>query len=257
MERLEVQIADLNIRPADPQGAVPLYYQIEENLRGLIETGRLPAGAMIPPEMELCRAYGVGRQTMRQAISSLVDDGLVERFPGRGTFVKHRDDRTSFYLDRSFTQQMVEMGYSPRSQVLGLEVGAVTEKDPEPLRKKIGAPCLRLSRLRFGDDQPISLQETIILTELCPGIQRFDFERESLYEILAREYNLRIDQIHHAVSAVAATPKTADLLKVPLAVPLLRVKTTAYLDGERVIEASSSFYRADKYEYSTTHVYCP
>jgi GntR family transcriptional regulator len=90
---------------------VPLYHQIYLDLRQMIQSGIIPPGGMLPPEMEICQAYSVGRQTIRQAISRLVDDDLLERFAGRGTFVRTQPSHTQFFLDRSFSQQMREMGH--------------------------------------------------------------------------------------------------------------------------------------------------
>ncbi len=70
----------------DQHSPVPLYHQIYLDLRQMIQRELIPPGGILPPEMEICQAYGVGRQTVRQAIARLVDDDLVERFAGRGTF---------------------------------------------------------------------------------------------------------------------------------------------------------------------------
>lgn len=250
-----IAIQDLPLTPVDTHSPVPLYHQIHQDLKRLILSGILPAGALMPAEMEFCRAYGVGRQTMRMAIAGLVDEHLVERFAGRGTFVKGAQERMKFYLDRSFTQQMLDMGYQPSSQVLSISTSAVDASCPEPLRDKRGAGCLKLVRLRLGDGEPVSLQSTVILAEECPGLAEHDFSRESLYDVLAKSFKLPIAQIHHVVRAVAASDEQAALLQVSAGVPLLGVDTTAYLEDGRVIECTASHYRADKYEYSTTHIY--
>jgi GntR family transcriptional regulator, N-acetylglucosamine utilization regulator len=256
MANKQLSLDDLDLTPADPHSPVPLYHQIYLDLKNMIQTGRIPVDAVLPAELQLCRAYGVGRHTMRMAISGLVDDKLVERFPGRGTFVNNQAHRLNFYLDRSFSQQMREMGYNPHSKLLKVELGQVNEDSPRALQKMIGAACLRLERLRFGDDIPISIQSTTVLTEKCAGIEMHDFAAQSLYEVLAREYHLPIVQIQHVVRAVAATPQQAEILGVSIGVPLLFVATTAFLENRELIECSESYYRADLYEYSTTQKIC-
>jgi GntR family transcriptional regulator len=256
MTNKQLSLEELKITPADPHSPVPLYHQIHLDLKSMIQTGRIPPDAILPPEMRLCQAYRVGRYTMRMAISGLVDDGLVERFPGRGTFVSNQSGRLNFYLDRSFSQQMREMGYTPHSQLLKAETGQVDESSPRALQKMAGAACLRLERLRFGDDLPISIQSTTVLTEKCGGIEAHDFSQESLYEVLAREFHLPIVQIQHVVRAVAANPQQAEMLEVSSGMPLLFVGTTAFLENRLIIECSESYYRADLYEYSTTQKIC-
>ncbi len=256
MANKQLTLAELELTPADPHSPVPLYHQIHLDLKSMIQSGKIPSDAVLPPEMQLCRAYGVGRHTMRMAISGLVDDGLVERYPGRGTFVINQSQRLNFYLDRSFSQQMREMGYTPHSKVLLAKPGRVDQGSPRALQKMIGANCFRLERLRFGDDIPISIQSTTVLTENCAGIETLDFSRASLYEVLAGQYHLPISQIQHVVRAVATNPQQAEMLEISTEMPLLFVGTTAFLEDRQIIECSESYYRADLYEYSTTQKIC-
>lgn len=250
-------LANLPITHPDEDDALPLYRQIEDDLRRLIASGALPPGSTVPTEHQLSQAYGVGRQTIRFALSRLVADNLITRHAGRGTFVTPASDRTKFYLDRSFTRQMEELGLTAHARVLEVSAGVISERSPEPLRDHIGAPCLNLVRLRLGSGEPIGLQATVLLTEGCDGIERVDFAANSLYDVLATEYRLPIAEISHTISAAVANDLQASLLQVARNAPLLVVHTTAYLENGRAIEATTSYYRADKYEYSITHTYSP
>jgi GntR family transcriptional regulator len=240
----------------DSHSPVPLYHQIYLDLRQMIQTGIISPGGMLPPEMEICQAYNVGRQTVRQAIARLVDDDLLERFAGRGTFVRAQPSHTQFFLDRSFSQQMREMGREPHSQVLSAETSIVAAENVPSLQTLKGKPCLLLERLRLGDDEPICQQISTILIERCPGIEQLDLANQSLYEILSTRYHLIIHRIDHVVRAVAADEYRAELLNVAEGIPLLFVGTTTYLDDGEVIEHTASYYRADRYEYSTTQTCC-
>ncbi len=221
----------------------------------MIGCGELPPHAVLPPEKDLCRVYGVSRHTMRKALSRLVADDLISRRAGRGTLVKAQADRMAFYLDRSFTRQMADMGREAHSEVLKLTADTIDQTCPDVFHDKIDHRCLRLVRLRFGDEEPIALQSSVILTELCPDLGRHDFERESLYDVLAREYQLVITKIQHTISAAVSDQFQADLLQVEQGAPLLVVKTTASLEDQQVIESTITYYRADRYEYRTTATY--
>jgi GntR family transcriptional regulator len=249
--------SNLTISSVNPDSPVPLYYQIENDLRRLISTGKIVPGTTLPPELELCRLYGVGRHTMRMALSRLAADDLISRRAGKGTVVKPQADRMKFYLDRSFTRQMVEMGREPHSKVLEITTGVVDTNCPDVFHNKIGSSCARLVRLRFGDNEPIGLQSTTILTELCPDLHKQNFDQESLYDILARGYQLVITEIQHTISADTADEFHAELLHVSEGDPILVVYTAAFLHSRQVIEHTVSYYRADKYEYRTTHVFTP
>jgi GntR family transcriptional regulator len=241
---------------ADPHSPVPLYYQIYLDLRQMIQRNVIPPTGMLPPEMEICQAYNVGRQTVRQAIARLVDEDIVERFAGRGTFVRAQRSHTQFFLDRSFTQQMRELGRQPHSRLLRLEIGTVDAENIPTLQPWRGAPCLIIERLRLGDDEPICHQISTVLLSRCPGIEHQDFSSQSLYEILSTRYQLVVTRIDHVVRAVAADEYRADLLGIPAGTPLLFVGTSAYTDDGDLIEYSASYYRADRYEYSTSQTCC-
>jgi GntR family transcriptional regulator len=244
---------DLPITPIDSNSPVPLYHQVEIDLRTLIQTGVIAPDDLLPPETELAELYGVGRQTIRMALGRLVTVGLIARQAGRGTSVLPQPDRTNFYLDRSFTRQMAELGMTTRSRVLHASLGTVGTNAPRVLRDRPGAPCFHLTRLRYGDDEPISLQYTTIMTERCPGIERFDFNVESLYDVVAREYRLTITEIANTVTARTADTTQAELLAIAPGDTLLIVNTTAWLGTHDVLEANTSYYRTDKYEFSITH----
>ncbi len=240
----------------DPHSPVPLYYQIYLDLRQLIQRGVIPPTGMLPPEMEICQAYSVGRQTVRQAIARLVDEQVVERFAGRGTFVRAQPSHTQFFLDRSFTQQMRELDRQPRSHLLRLEAGVIDAENVPALYNWKGQPCITLERLRLGDDEPICHQTSTVLVGRCPGIEEVDFASQSLYEVLSTRYLLIVTRIDHVVRAVAADGYRADLLNVPEGTPLLFVATSAFTEDGDIIEHSVTYYRADRYEYSTTQTCC-
>lgn len=235
----------------DPTSPVPLYHQVYLDLRNAIQNGDLQPGAMLPPEVEICQSYNVGRQTIRKAIARLVDEDLVERFPGRGSYVRERPRHIQFLLDRSFSQQMLELGIVPQSRLISREVGRVTSQ-AGVLRPYHGQPCLLLERLRLGNSEPVCHQLSTILISRCPNLPDEDIAGQSLYDTLANRYKLAIQRIDHIVRAVAADEYHADLLDVLENTPLLFVATSAYLADGELIEFSTSYYRADRYEYSTT-----
>ncbi|MEZ4703275.1 MAG: GntR family transcriptional regulator [Rhodothermales bacterium] len=241
------------ITPIDPASPIPLYYQVESDLRRLIAAEVLGPGVTIPAEHDLCATYGVSRHTMRTALSRLVADNLIARSAGRGTVVCTPEARIPFSLDRSFSRQIAELGQAARSIVLGQAAGRVGAGHPEALHAAAGRPCLDLLRLRLGDEDPIGIQQTTVLTERCAGLETFDFTDASLYEVLAGHFRLDIQKIHHTIAAASADAEQAERLDVAPGTPLLVVRTTAYLHDDAVIEHTVSHYRSDRYEYAITH----
>ncbi len=140
----QLKIADLSFKPVDSKSPVPLYYQISQDLRQMIEEHTIPPGSILPPEVEISQVYGVGRQTVRQAIARLVDDNLVDRYAGKGTFVRDHAERSSFHLDRSFSQHVRDLGMIPSSENLCQEDNLISEDSYAILKSYIGQPCLNL-----------------------------------------------------------------------------------------------------------------
>ncbi len=254
MSGRQIQLLDLKITPIDTRSPIPLYYQVEADLRALLNSDRVMAGDLLPTEHDLAEAYGVGRHTIRTALSRLVNDHLIVRKAGHGTVVQPREDRRQFSLARSFTHQMAAMGLQARSVVLAQEIRTVQAGDPRALSDLIGKPCLILERLRLGNDEPLGLQRAFVMLERCPGLEQMDFGVHSLYEVLSNTYHLVITTITHTISAVAADKRQAHLLRIEAHAPLLVVTTYATLDSGEIIESSVTAYRADKYEYTTTQM---
>lgn len=246
-------VDELDITPVSDESPVPLYHQVESDLRRLIGSGALSPGTTVPPENILSEKYDVSRHTIRKAMSLLANDDLIERSAGRGTFVAPEADQAQFYLDRSFTQQMADMGRTASSRVVHSKIGTIDENTSEVLQSKSGSPCLRLSRVRLGDDEPIGIQHHTVVTEECPDLGEHDFSSASLYDLLAHEYDLQIGEIQHTISAAVADDRQAERLDITPGAALLVVHTAAFLVSGPVIEHTTSYYRADRYVYQTNH----
>lgn len=255
LEYREKSVEDLGITPVDENSPIPLYHQVHMDLLNLLQAGKLQPGDMLPTEKILSASYQVGRQTLREAVTRLVNKNLLERTQGRGTVVLAGQGRLKFFLDRSFAQQMIEMGVPPHSEVLRIKRQKIDETSPVSLHRKMGSNSLELIRLRFGGDIPICVQYTTIITDACPGLGDEDFEKETLYNLLLTRYRLSITRIDHLVRAVLADEWHKSLLKISGTAPMLLVYTTAYLDNGEPIEASTSYYQADKYDFSIVQNY--
>jgi len=245
----------LDIQPVDENSLIPLYQQVRIDLMRILQSERVRIGEMLPTEKDLAQAYHVSRQTIRQAIGLLESQHLLERTPGRGTTVVSPVDRHTFFLDQSFAKQISDMGLIPRSEVLRKKISTIDESATKALLNKKDCPALELIRLRFGGDSPIGIQYTTVITDLCPNLHTYDFQVSSLYDLLLNQYKIAIARIDQTVSAAIPDEWHKKLLKVNDSTPLLCVNTVAYLENNDPIEASTSYYRADKYEFSITKRY--
>jgi GntR family transcriptional regulator len=239
----------------DQHDPVPLYHQIYLQIRKLIVQGTLTEGDSLPYEKELIDHYGVGRHTVRKALEKLSAEGLIESFPGRGTFIRKPPTQQNFYIDRSFTQQMADLGLEVRSIVVEQKESRITEDSPQSLHNKLGSPCLQLNRVRCGGELALGFQKATILLDRCPGLEEHDFNTESLYCVISTDFHLEIGDIHHQIGAGLADREQAETLGVEEGTPILLESSTTYLVDGEPIESTLSYYRADEYRYNMRYRY--
>lgn len=218
----------------DGRSPVPLYYQLKEILRQEIESGTWQPDQQIPTEADLCRQYGVSRATVRQALAVLVSEGVLYRRQGRGTFVspaKVEQNLLGFY---SFTREMVERGWAPSSRVLSADVVKARTGTARLLGIQPGAPVVRLVRLRLVRDEPLILETTYLPSDLCPGLENEDLERQLLYDVLTKKYGLKLTGAKKYVEPVLVDQYEAQILGVKRGSPALLLERVTYADQRPV-----------------------
>jgi GntR family transcriptional regulator len=136
---------------------VPNYYRLESQLREGIRSGLLRPGDPVPPESQLCQQFGVSRTTVRQALSRLVYDGLVERHRGRGSFVAEpRLEHSKPLL--SFEEEMQARGATTGIKLLDMRTQAADGKVAEKLGLAEGVKIVVLERLRLVNGQVVGYE---------------------------------------------------------------------------------------------------
>jgi GntR family transcriptional regulator len=232
--------------------AKPLYQIVVESVLGQVRTGQLKVNERIPSESELCRIYSVGRNTVRRAISELVNQDVLRTIPGVGTFVvDHRLNKTAEYLF-GFTQEMQLHGKKVNSKVLEAKIIAADPFLSRRLQIQLGAEVVFLNRVRLLDDEPTAIERSYLPYDLFPGLLNYDYSDHSLYEILSTVYDKRPDYAEQVIEAGLATPEVSHLLGLtPPAVVLIFHRETHLANG-RVIEYVDSELRGDRFRFHTT-----
>jgi DNA-binding GntR family transcriptional regulator len=222
----------------------PHYRQIEQALRERISA--LGPGARLPSDAELCAEFGVSRMTARNAMQRLAEDGLIERMPGRGSFVAEPPVHRRANRLMTFTQEMRRAGRVPNSRVLERAVRPSTAAEAEQLGISTGEPVVHLRRLRLADDEPIALETTVLIGASADAVLAADLAAGSLHETLGRA-GIVLRRGSSTIRAAAATADDARLLSVRTGDPLL-VERRVIADGHgRRVEATESRYPADRY----------
>ncbi len=210
----------------------------------------MAAHAVLPTEREIAARYEVSRNTVRQALDALVAGGTVYRVQGAGTFVASQIVSKSLALT-SFTEDMLARGLQPSSRVLAEQVVRAGVTVADQLGVDPETDVVRLSRLRLADDSPMCLENVYLPADRVSGLLDHDLDG-SLYDILREHYRLEISRAEQSVRSVQLDGTEAALLGVPVGSSGLRVTRIGLDQRDRQVEATTTTYRADRYEVRFT-----
>ncbi|WP_354307785.1 GntR family transcriptional regulator [Sphingomonas trueperi] len=222
----------------------PLYLQLQQLIREAISGKILAQGDAIPPERDLAVEYDVSRITVRKAIGGLVEEGLLTRRRGAGTFVAERVEK-SFSKLSSFTEDMAARGRAASSNWIARSTGQVTPEEAMALGLSPGAAVLRFSRIRFADGEPMALEFSTIAGYCLPSV---DAVGDSLYTALEAAGNRPVRALQR-LRAVPFLGEHAKMLGVDPGHAGLLIERRAFLRDGRPAEVTRSYYRGDAYDF--------
>ena len=217
------------------------HVQVREYVRSLIEDAE--PGSPAPSERELVQRFGVARMTVRQALDALVSEGLLERVPGRGTFVARTKIDVQLRLS-SYTEEMARRGMTASSRTLVARMEAAGPGVARALEISEGDRVVHWQRIRLADGAPMCLEDAYMADSTVPGFLDAPLP-DSLYEDFKRR-DILPNWGEDSVDADLAKPEEAQLLGIGPGSPVLRVARRAFA-GNIAVEVSRSTYRADRY----------
>ncbi|MGV7210799.1 GntR family transcriptional regulator [Oxalobacteraceae bacterium A2-2] len=240
---------DHSASPAKP--AQPLYQQLADTLKHLMESGKIGAKEPMPAERELAVTYQVSRDTVRKAIRLLEEQGLLYSDHGRGTFAAPAAVRQmSRFLD-SFTEDTIKRGGVPGQTILAMETVAANMAIASLLHIEPDQPLLRIKRVRLMNGKPVGLQESHLRLPDGARLDQQELERSgSLYRILIDKFGIKPSESLESVGAVAARAEDADLLGVAVGTPLLLCERVMLSDRREPVEYCEMKY-VPPYRYKT------
>jgi Transcriptional regulators len=228
---------------------VPVYYQIEQYIERLIDANGLKTGDRIPSEKEFTDQFHVSRMTVRQAITDLVNKGVLVRSQGRGTFVSGQQKfEKPLNVLNGFTQDTLLRGLKPASEILNFRRLKPPDKVAGKLLLKKDHEVFEVRRIRFADDLPVALETTYVPAALFPGFSIKEANR-SLYDYVEKNCGKKIDHADQTVEATLVTSEEAKILDVPKRSPVLLIERVSSLTGGIPFELTKSLYRADRYKF--------
>ncbi|HEY8804678.1 MAG TPA: GntR family transcriptional regulator [Clostridium sp.] len=232
---------------------IPLHYQIKEILQEMIENEVLKPGESIPTERELCEIQGVSRMTVNKAIMSLVNEGLIYREQGKGTFVSIPKVNHEISRLKGFTEQMEENGVISKTKILSFKVIDATKKCKLELKMPENEnKIIEIKRLRFSEEQPVAIEIAWLPYCLYNGMTRDIIEDKPLYGIFREKYGYHPYRAKQTIEPTMLNEYESKLLNQENRALALIFRRTTYLENETPIEFTKAIYRSDKYKYQIT-----
>lgn len=226
----------------------PRYIKIHNEIKQMIEAGKWRVGDRIPSERELALNFSVSRMTVRQAIQTLVDEGILERHVGSGTYVSRQrvQEKMSSGVT-SFTELTEAQGKVPSSKTVTYKITTPSLSEIEKLHLTEGKQVLRMERIRYADARPICFEVATVPYDLVSAYGREEITT-SLYRTLEAN-DLQIGKAQQTISAMLASERIADYLELKRGAAILRLRQVTFLTDGRPFEYVRTQYAANRFEF--------
>jgi DNA-binding GntR family transcriptional regulator len=226
---------------------IPQYRKLYEVLRKHISDGVYQEGDLLPSENELCQLYGMTRPTVRQALSTLANDGYIRKHQGKGSIVRRLQREigilsvsgtTSAVGDRNLKTQIIV-----KPQLMSWPDDFMFELSD--LEKESG--CIYMERVRLLDNIPIFYDISYIANINIPRITTRQFENRSLFKILRDHYNIEIKGGDQRIKAIPASSRISRFLKLKKDQPVLHLERKMETNNPSLFLYSSIYCNTEKY----------
>lgn len=224
----------------------PLYVQLMEELETSIRNGVYKPGDKIMTEAEMAKEYGVSLITVRKAVGSLMEKGLVVRKQGKGTFVTKPKYSRNMKKLQSFTEMCEQMGVKPGAQVLENRLIMADKKVADRLGIEPGSNVVYISRLRLADGEPVQVEKSYFPLKYAFLLEE-DLNNGSMFECLKEKAGAKVASSEKMIELCRATAEEAALMDVKKGDYLLFVKSTAYDENGEPMYAGIQLINGDRF----------
>jgi len=225
---------------------IPLYAQLEEILRARIARGEWHENQRIPSENELNKTYGLSRMTARRVLTKLVQDGLLFRVPGKGTFLAPVKISAVSPAYAGVREQLEAMGYQTSTELLGIDREMPSVKVRKKLRLLDGQEVYAVHRVRSVQGEPISLHHSYVPAHLAPDLDQLDVVKEQLCVLLELNFSLAMKHVEENLEAASVTTEESRLLQMREGQSVLLLEDLISDVQGTPFEYSSIVFRGDK-----------
>ncbi|MEB3100976.1 GntR family transcriptional regulator [Ferviditalea candida] len=223
---------------------IPLHIQLRDIIREAIYQGKF-TDDRLPSERELMDLYSVSRTTVRDAVSALVREGVLEKQHGKGTFISLRPIEEWLGNIKSYNAAVEEMGMRPGSKLLqhgrveSEHVGSILETDE----------IYMIERLRFADDHPIAIEKQYYPLDIGMRLAEKDLDTAILYHELENSLGIILSEAEESITAALPSAEEAAALGIPETMSVLSIERITQDPQGKPVEYLHAVYRSDMYSF--------
>lgn len=237
------------MRKVNKKSSIPIYYQLKEIILEMIDNEDVKPGDLIPTERELCEFHDISRMTVRMAIMELVNEGILYREQGKGTYVAHQKPKRELTKLTSFSEEMVKLGHKVETEVLSFDKLESTKKLAKNFNIREGEELIEIIRLRIIDDEPYAIETVWLRASQYPDLSEEKLKNRSLYDVLANDYGREPDHAKQTIEPVHLNDYEKSLFKITGDSLGLLFHQTTYTKNDDILEFTRSVYRIDKHKF--------
>jgi len=243
----------MNLR-ASKKNNVPLYFQLEQIIKSKILMGEFLPGEQIPTEKDLCETYQVSTITARQAILNLVNEGLIIRRQGKGSFIKEGlkniKNIKTLLLKGDINDIIPEGLETLRVKVLDIIKIISPKRVASLLNIDEGKEVVQVRRTRIDNGVPVSYIKNYLPLEIGEKIKREDLCTYPMLGILRNRLRIPLTGGIQYIEAIVADYDIASALSISISSPILYLETIIFARQKKPVEFVQTFYRPDQFRYS-------
>ena len=229
---------------------IPLHVQLSQIIKDMILEKELVEGTYLMPEREICKLQEVSRMTVNKAILSLVNEELLERKQGKGTYVAYQKQQHKFQNLKGFSEVMNQNGVNVKNKILKFELKTQDKNIIDKLKINNEEELIyEIERLRIIDGDPFALELVYIPQKKCFDLNEKLVEENSLYTLFKEKYNHNIKKAVQTIEPIVLNKKEAKSLNQKTNSLALKFDRVVYTEDDEIIEYTISTFTCNKHQY--------
>lgn len=229
---------------------IPLHIQLSKIIKDMIIDKELVEGTYLMPEREICKLQEVSRMTVNKAILTLVNEGILERKQGKGTYVAYQKQKHKFQNLKGFSEVMNQNGVNVINKILKFEVKTQSKNIIDKLNIINEDELIyEIERLRIIDGEPFALEKVYIPKNMCLDLSEKLVEENSLYTLFKQKYNHNIKKAVQTIEPIILNKHEANTLNQKINSLALKFDRVVYTQEDEIIEYTISTFTCDRHQY--------